>query len=365
MRVGHLIKGLGRGGAEALLPLQVRVAPETDFRAGYFLPWKDALVADLEAAGCPVHCFDARSNAAVLMSVGRVREWIRRERLDIVHCHLPLSGIVARVAGAWERVPVVYTEHNLLERYHPATRLLNLATWRLLSHVVTVSSEVAQSIESRAGASVAMTVVRNGIDTGTYRAGRGAATAKRAIGISGDGPVVGTVAVFRVQKRLDRWLAAARRIVRANPSCRFLLVGDGPEKANVEREIARLGLGHAVILPGLQPDVRPYLAAMDVFMISSDFEGLPLALLEAMASGLPVVATPVGGIPEVLRNGGGSMVRGEEELAARVGELLERPEERLAMGSRGRKIVETEFGIERMAADLDTVYRAVLAAAAR
>jgi glycosyltransferase involved in cell wall biosynthesis len=109
------------------------------------------------------------------------------------------------------------------------------------------------------------------------------AEARARLDIAPDAPVVGTVAVFRTQKRLDLWLEVAARIAARRPDARFLLVGDGPLRAEVEGHVARLGLGAQVLLPGLQEDVMPYLAAMDVFFVASDFEGLPVALLEAMS----------------------------------------------------------------------------------
>jgi glycosyltransferase involved in cell wall biosynthesis len=206
-------------------------------------------------------------------------------------------------------------------------------------------------------------VVRNGIDVDRLSISpEDGVRARRELGIPLMSPVVGTVAVFRAQKRLDLWLEAASRLARTTEA-HFLLVGDGPMLARIQAQAQALDLGSRIHLPGLQEDVRPYLAAMDVYLMSSEFEGLPLALLEALAVGLPVVATAVGGIPEVLPDQESGILvpfGNPEALARAVSRLLEEPELRSKMGQRARQRVAEEFGIERMARELEEVYDRVL-----
>jgi glycosyltransferase involved in cell wall biosynthesis len=366
IHVCHLIKGLGRGGAEGLLPQLVRAGGgEVGYSVGYFLPWKDALAGDVEAAGARVRCFGARSNAALLASVPRVARWLREEGADLVHAHLPLAGVAARLAGRLAGVPVVYTEHNLQERYHPWTRRANRWTWRLQERAVAVSDEVAASIRRHLGTRVPVVVVRNGIEVGRPAPPpERLAELRRRLDLPAGAPVVGTVAVLRLQKRLDLWLEAARRVLAARPETRFLVVGDGPLRGGLEAEAARLGIAPAVRFAGLQEDVPSFLALLDLFLMSSEFEGLPLALLEAMAAGVAVVATAVGGIPEVLgRDGAGVLVPFGDPaaLADAVLALLADPPRRERLAAAGRRRVEAGFGIGRMARELGSVYREVVA----
>ncbi len=370
MHVLHLIKSLGLGGAENLLLAAARHDSHRGVRYsfGYFLPWKDALVAPLRDAGAEVTCFAARSSAGVLARSTAVARHLRRHRVDLVHAHLPIAGVAARLAGALARVPVVYTEHNVLDRYHRLTRLANLATWRLQRQVVAVSAEVAASIARHTAAPVPVQVVANGVPVDHLRFDpRGAADVRRRLGIPEGAPVVGQVAVFRRQKRLDLWLRAAQAIRRGVPEAHFLLVGDGPLRAEVEAEAAALGLAEVVHLPGLQPEVGPYLSAMDLLMISSDFEGLPLVLLEAMAFERPVVGTAVGGVPEAVADGetGVLVAPGDPEaLAAAAAALLRQPLRRRAMGEAGRRRVAAAFGTARMQEELEDLYDRVLGGAA-
>lgn len=363
-----MIKSLGRGGAEQLLVDTLRHADRSrfDYGYGYFLPWKDALVPELEAMGGEVRCFGARGPGQMLAATATVATHLRRWRADVVHCHLPLAGVVGRLAGAAARVPVVYTEHNLQERYHRLTRWSNLATWRLQRRVIAVSADVARSAGAHAGDGIPVQVVLNGISTGRFVPDPDArAAVRRELGIDEGAPVVGTVAVFRVQKKLDHWLRAARRVLDRVPRTKFLLVGDGPERAALEILTGELGLARATRFVGLQTDVRGFLAAMDVFLISSVFEGLPLALLEAMASERAVVSTSVGGVPEVVTSGlHGELVDAGDvaAMASCVEELLGDPLRRAQLGAAARAHVTARFGTERMVRELERVYGAVAGA---
>lgn len=366
LRVFHLIKGLGRGGAEGLLLGCGGGGPggAVTYGAGYFLPWKDALEVPLREAGVEVVRFTARGAPGMLARVPAIAAFLREWRADLLHCHLPLAGVAGRLAGRRAGVPVVYTEHNLMERYHPWTRRANLWTWGLQQRVVAVSEEVAGSIARHAGSRVPVRVVRNGVPVAHLRRDPEAGAAvRRSLGIPGHAPVVGQVAVFRRQKRLDLWLEAAREVLRHRPETRFLLVGDGPLREETEAQARELGLGDAVSFPGLQDDVRPFLSAMDLLLITSEFEGLPLVLLEAMALELPVVSSPVGGIPEVVRDGEtGRLVpfgRPSEAAAATL-EILASSSERATLGRAGRHRVAEEFDTDRMLGELEALYREVV-----
>lgn len=367
LRVFHLIKSLGRGGAEMLLPAGFKAkAQDMDFAYGYFLPWKDALVSDLRALGAPVVCFGGRSNPAILLRARALARYLRREKIDLLHCHLPVAGIVGRLAGRMAGVPVVYTEHNKMERYHGLTRRLNVATWRWQAHAVAVSKSVADSIRAHVPKGVPLTTVDNGVDVDHFspNAADGREVRER-FGIPPDAPVVGTVAVFRVQKRLDDWLAAAARVRAALPTAHFLLVGDGPLRGEVEGWIKAHNLNDCVHLAGLQTEVRPYVAAMDVHQMSSQFEGLPIALLEAMAMARPVVATAVGGIPEVItdsQNGRLVPPAAPDRLAEAAITLLRDDAGREAMGRAARETVAERFSIVRMQRQLEAIYREVIEA---
>jgi L-malate glycosyltransferase len=362
LRVLQLIKSLGRGGAEMLLPETLRHADRDRFlyRYAYFLPWKDAMVRELERQGVDVTCLSRSNQISILLSARELAQKLKAWKVDIVHCHLPVAGVVGRIAGKLASVPVVYTEHNVLERYHPLTRRANLFTWGWQQEVVAVSRDVAESLERSAPAPVPINVVLNGVDVHRFEKSRVDGQAlRRGLGIPDDAPVVGTVAVFRTQKRLHKWLEVARTLTDRHPGIRFLLVGDGPLREELEARARSMGLQDVAHWAGLQEDVRPYLAVMDVYMMSSVFEGLPVAMLEAMSMSCGLVCTAVGGIPEVIRNGeNGLLVDAEhpERLADRASELLSSREMLGELGAEARRTVERDFSIARMTQELENLY---------
>lgn len=361
LRVAQLIKSLGRGGAETVLRECLRCAgSRVDYSIGYFLPHKRALVPELEDLGASVTCFSAPTEFQMLLATRRVARWLREIDADLLHCHLPLAGVIGRLAGKVAGVPVVYTEHNLQARYHPLTYRANRATWGLQQAVIAVSSDVAGSIEARIGNGVPVRTIPNGVDVDRFRPDpqRGVALRSR-MGIPADVPLVGTVAVFRTQKKLDDWLHAARVLVETHSDAHFLVVGDGPLREELEQLVRRLGLLDRVTFPGLQTDVRDHLAAMDVYMMSSIFEGLPIALLEAMAMGVPPVVTNVGGIGEVVedRTSGLLTEPGDpERLAGLASLLLDDRDLRGAMGAAARSRVESQYSVRRMSDDIHEMY---------
>ena len=365
IRVFHLIKGLGRGGAEVLLAEGLKFADRTrfEFAYGFFVPWKDRVAKELTAAAAPVVCFRRSGALQVLSSVDRVARELKEWRADLLHCHLPLSGVVGRLAGQRARIPVVYTEHNTLERYHPATRWLNTSTYSLNAVTVAVSADVATSIRQRLGPETNVRVIPNGIDVDRFDLVRFDPEAIRVrLGVPAQAPLIGTVAVLRPQKRLDCWIATAALLQQEFPNAHFLIVGDGPLRRTLEALVQAKGIRNFVFA-GLHDDVRPYLAAMDVFLMTSQFEGLPIALLEALAMRRPVVSTPVGGIVEVIRDKwNGVLVPSAQpaDLFAAVRGVLVDPAKGSTLGLNGRELVEQRYSMGRMARDLESLYEEVI-----
>jgi glycosyltransferase involved in cell wall biosynthesis len=299
-----LTKGLGRGGAERLLAGAVRHIDRRRFRVevAYLLPWKDAFVAEIEAAGIPVHCLDSRRATSVGW-VRRLRHLVRQEDIGLVHTHMPLPAVAARLAlpGLTHGGPTfVHTEHNMWDRYRLPTRWANAATYRRNAAVIAVSDGVAQSISSN----VPVDVVVHGIDLATLHHGQAARAAGRAaLDLPPDAPVIGTVGNFTAKKDHASLLNAFAMVHDDRPDARLVLVGLGPLETELRNQAAALGLADAVLFTGMRDDVFELLPGFDLFVLSSRFEGLPIALLEAMASGVAPITTRVGGIPEVITDG--------------------------------------------------------------
>jgi glycosyltransferase involved in cell wall biosynthesis len=319
-----LTKGLGRGGTERLLLGTVRHLDRARFRVevAYLLPWKDALVADIEAEGVPVHCLHAARPASVGWLL-RLRRLVYERRIDLVHTHMPLTAAAARAALPRGRPVFVHTEHNLWDRYRRPTRWANRLTYGRNAAVIAVSEGVARSIANRR---VPVEVVTHGTDLGAVRRGADARAAARAeLGLADDDAVVGTVGNFTAKKDHATLLRAMAALGRDLPAARLVLVGSGPLEADLRHRAGDLGLADRASFVGSRHDVLELLPAFDVFALSSRFEGLPIALLEAMATGLACVATRVGGVPEVVSDGrDGLLVEpgDPDALATAIGKVL-------------------------------------------
>jgi glycosyltransferase involved in cell wall biosynthesis len=359
----HIIKSLGRGGAEMLLPETLRQHNKQKFKFHYiyFLPWKDQMVSAIEQEGGTVVCVKAKNNAAILLAVRKIATYVRKNKIQLIHCHLPWAGMAARLVGKLTGVPVVYTEHNKWERYHKLTYYMNKLSFPLQQRVIAVSAEVASSIKINYGkANPLVQVVANGADTAKYARTQAAEIdIRKQLNIPATATVIGITCVFRAQKRLGTWLEIAQALHAKHPDTYFIIVGDGPLRNEVHAKAKALGTEPYVFFAGLQTETRPYFTAMDMFMMSSEFEGLPIALLEAMSMNCVPVCTAAGGIPEVIKDGvNGLLVPVEQplQLVERLLQLVQQPDEVARMKQAARETVINSFSMKKMVAELEDIY---------
>ncbi|MBL7858462.1 MAG: glycosyltransferase [Cyclobacteriaceae bacterium] len=345
-----------------LLPetLKLHDQQRFEFHYIYFLPWKNQMVEAIREAGGVVHCFDASDNIRIILRVWRVIRYIRNHEIQLVHCHLPWAGFVGRLVHLITRIPVVYTEHNKQERYHGITFWLNKLTFNWQNRALAVSADVAESIQQNIKPSIPVQIVLNGVNTSAFQRNREAGRALRQqLGIPESAVVLGTMAVFRFQKRLVEWLEVMAEVCRKHHQVYGIIVGDGPLKEEIEHKRSALGLEDRIMMPGLQTEVKPWLSAMDIYIMSSVFEGLPIALLEAMSMECAIVSTDAGGIKELIRHeADGLLVQVDQwkALAQQVEKLLPK-EVRDGYGLRARARVENEFSLTRMVHLLEQIYR--------
>jgi glycosyltransferase involved in cell wall biosynthesis len=363
IQVLHIIKSLGRGGAEMLLPETLKCHDKNTFAFHYvfFLPWKNQMVDDIERNGGKVTCFASRNNIEIMMNVFKIVEYIRKNDIKLIHAHLPWAGILARIVGKVSGVPVIYSEHNKLERYHWITRFVNICTMGLLSTLIAVSNDVAQSVyRYKPKLKIPFRVIPNGVNIDYFRRASDGMNIRNKLGIPVGAPIVGTIAVFRTQKRLDVWIDIAKAVLDKISNAHFVVVGDGPLRDRLIEKRDRLGLQTKIHFPGLETEVRPYLEGFDVFMMSSLHEGLPVALLEAMSMECAIVSTNAGGIKEVVRDGVDGLltaVDNTEQLTNQVCSMLSNPEMRLTFGRRARERIVSSFSIRSMVDDLERLYK--------
>ena len=331
-----------------------------EFHCIYFLPWKNQMVALLEAEGVQVTCMQANNNASMMVKANAIAKYCKRHQIDLIHCHLPWAGFVGRVVHRLSGIPVIYTEHNKQERYNKITARLNKLSFNWQQMGIAVSNDVAFSIKMNIAPTIPVQTVLNGVNTQKFQRDRQKGDALRdQYGIAPDAFVIGTVAVFRFQKRLELWLEVMKKITDKFPHVRGIIVGDGPMKEEIIARRKSLQLEDKVIMPGLQTNTIDWFSCMDIFMMSSVFEGLPIALLEAMSCNCAIVSTNAGGVKEVVRQDIDGLICDVDEWTQLYDKLesLIADEQRLgAFKQAARSRVVEAFSLKKMVAELEEIY---------
>jgi glycosyltransferase involved in cell wall biosynthesis len=366
MRVVHLVDSLGAGGAAAL---EVTFAENVRQRKVELVvvslrTCDSEIVTRLRAAGARVVFLDTPCPARTrrLGLVLRLAGLLRETRADVLQTSLAISNIIGVLAAALTRTPVVAVLHATLDETHRHTRKIQrLETLALRSgtaRVVAVGESVANSHQQRLGRHVIETVANAvpGADAALAPGQRRAL--RRELTGDADRHVVMCVGRMVPQKALPDLLKAFALALREHPRAALVLVGDGPERPVVESEIGLLGLGSAVTLLGNRKDVSRLLGAADLFVTASHWEGTPLAVLEAMAAGVPVIGTDVGEVPFLLRAGRGQVVPpGRPELLGRaISRVLSDPERLARMGLAGATYVRDCHSTEGWVDHLGRIY---------
>ncbi len=297
---------------------------------------------------------------------------LRRERPQVVHTHKSKAGALGRVAAAWAGTPVVihtYHGHVLHGYFNPIAnrifRFIESLLARLTDRIVVLTKTQRDELLGLGiGRPEQYAVIPSGVDLEPFLRSESLRGKLRGeLGIADAVPVVGIVGRLVPIKRHEDFLMAAKLIVGELPDCRFLIVGDGERKAELEDLSYRLRLQGRVHFLGSRADMPKINADLTVGVLCSTNEGLPMALIEAMAAGKPVVATKVGGVPDLVVNGEtGLLVEPErpEKLARAILEVIQDPARAKKMGARGREAARA-YGADALARNTGDLYRAVLA----
>jgi glycosyltransferase involved in cell wall biosynthesis len=310
-------------------------------------------------------------------AIVRLARLIRRERPTILHTHTAKAGAVGRLAALLagrSRPPiVVHTFHGHVLRgyFNPVAtrgfRVLETLLARTTTTLVAVSPEVRDDlVRLRVAPASKFAVVRLGIEL-DQRVGNDAnarAATRRLLGIGDDQFVVGWVGRMTAVKRTDVVVRVLSKLVERGVDARLLLVGDGPDRDELERYAHELGVIRRCLFLGYQEDVARWYNAIDALLLPSVNEGTPVSVIEALAAERPAVATEVGGTSDVIRDGvDGFLVEPADgdALAARLAELAADPQRRAEMGAAGRGRVLERYAVDRLVDDIDRLYRRLLA----
>lgn len=301
-------------------------------------------------------------------TVGPIRQLLKERSIDLVHTHGMRANLVARLAAKKEGLPVVTTFHSILRYDYPTA--LEAAVARVLTRLtngksdrfIAVSGAIKEDLERMGVPGSRIQVIYNGLDTGRLAVTAYPEDVRKELGIPEGARVVGVVGRLHPVKGQVYFIKAARQLAGEFADLFFLLVGDGPDRPALEEKIKQSGLSGRVKMAGFYPSVSDVYQVLDVICIPSLMEGLPLVLLEAMYRGVPVVASRVGGIKEVVKNGENGLLvaPGEPEaIAGSVRRLLLDPELARRLADAARHTVQG-FTIESMVRQTEDVYRSLL-----
>jgi glycosyltransferase involved in cell wall biosynthesis len=347
----HVVLSLCPGGTERLvIDLAQRSAPFVD-TAVCCLDEPGEWAGELARCGVPVSVLGRRPGFRPTLGL-RIARVAAAHRANVIHCHQYTPFVYGAIAALGRQMTLVFTEHGRLSSGAPShkRRLANRILGRLPSQVCAVSRDLRRHLVAEGFHSDRVKVIYNGIDPGVVPTAAVRQTARALLGVAPNQFVIGTVGRLDPVKDM-RTLIEAFAIVRATANSHLVVVGDGPERQALERLAADMGVASSISFFGYCSNVPMILAAFDLYVNSSIHEGVSLTVLEAMAASLPVVATSVGGNPEVVVDGEtGYLVadRTPVALAEAILRLDSQPALRRSLGAKGRARVEREFSIDRM-----------------
>ena len=375
LRVCHVMSADLWAGAEAQVATVATHLVSQQVRLSAVLFNEGRLAERLRSLGVEVEVLDERRHGSIVL-LARLTRFLRARGFDVVHTHRNKDCVVGALAAKLAGVPhVVRTIHGMAEpmlgwdraKYFVYELLDRTVLWLLVDRVVTVSRHMADALRVSGYRPGSLVAIHNGIELERVKVRCSATTVRRELGIDDHAFVIGTAGRLCAVKAQDLLLRAAPAILRERPDARFLIAGDGPLDESLRDLATELGVAGACVFPGAVVKIHDVIAAMDVFVLTSLHEGLPMALLEAMALERPVVATAVGGVPEVVTDGlNGLLVESGDDrglaaaclalaqdrpLAERLGHAAKTTvETRFTADTNGRAVLDTYRNIARHAA---------------
>jgi glycosyltransferase involved in cell wall biosynthesis len=286
----------------------------------------------------------------------RRARWLRQNQIQILNTHSSRDGWLLGIAGRLACVPfIIRTRH--IDVNYPNRRLSRHAYVTLADHVLTTSEKIRKHFQEMFGLpDDRVSTVPTGIDLELF-----SPAGAKAQFSSNDKPLVGMISVLRSWKGHATFLEAAAQLKASGFDGRFVIVGDGPVRSQIEQKIIELNLGNVVTLTGHREDVPEILRALDALVIPSmEHEGIPQIGLQALACKTPVIGSDAGGIPEIIRDGETGRIFPAQDahaLAAAIRETLAEPDKTRTRCERGRAMVETEYSLDAMLDKLDALYR--------
>lgn len=358
LKVAHVIRVFSYGGAEILLR-ECFAHPyfkENLHSDLYILDHKKlGLVNEVKSNIHAVHFYKISSLRFIIEYIKFICS-IVKGKYDIVHMHLPAAGWMTIAAKLFTpKAKYIYSEHNLVTYYAKHNYYLIGFLYRFFDYIIYVSPQVKAVVKNNRKGLLFKPkkeiVIVNGVDTNkfsyTYR--------------SYNNFTVGLVARFRRQKRVDRWIGVAAEIYKLNPNIKFLMVGDGPDEQMLREKIKDLKLQQQIELPGMLKNTVEAFKRIDVFLLTSEFEGLPLALLESMSTGCVPVVSNVGGIKQLSFDNFGYKfnVFNAAEIASVIADYAINTQKIKTESLNARNFIERNYSLTKQVHEIVKLYKEV------
>lgn len=361
-KVAHITFDMRIGGAEQVIYHLVRHTDPAKYDSRVLCidsppgPFGHAL----QRAGIEIKSFTRRPGFDTAL-IRHLRTYIKTHDIDILHCHQYTPYVYGVLSAVRTRTKVVYTEHG---RFYPdrrkLKRILVNPLLSLITDRITAISDATRSalVRYENFPRNRIQVIYNGLDDARFSGTRNGHV-RTLVGLPPNARVLGTVARLDPIKNHAMMLRALKRICQALPDTYLVIVGDGPERENLQTLAAQLDVSKNIIMTGFRENIEEYYSMMDVFLLTSFSEGTAMTLLEAMAAGLPAIVTDVGGNQEIIQDGDNGLVvaSGDDHtLAEKVLSLLQDEEQAQTMGRAARQRYLTHFTVNKMTRSYQQLY---------
>jgi glycosyltransferase involved in cell wall biosynthesis len=349
----------GWGGQEMRILSELKIHQRMGHRLYLLCPPGTRLGREAAALGIRVFSRKIRQPWD-LWSIRKIKHLVRELGVEVLHTHSSVDSWAGGLAGRWAKVPVlVRTRHISVRVRRPWLNRIYYLPDAIITTGEHIRRELLQTHKILAERIVS---IPTGADVRRFHPGPPDLELKKRLGLPIDSPVITLVAVLRAQKRHELVIAAAAEVIKVFPQARFIFVGEGPGRNRVKQEIKKAQLESQILMTGYREDIPAILSFTDLGIISSVAEGIPQFLFQIMAMGKPVIATEVGGIPEIVTSGvTGVLIPPEDPaaLAKALVQVLGDPGSARRLGEEGRRLVEKEYTVEKMAEKVYRVYQQV------
>jgi glycosyltransferase involved in cell wall biosynthesis len=355
LNVLHLNASTQIGGTETMILRFLSAADKSQFNffvASFFSG--GTLLTQAEKQGAKIALFKITklyNFFQLIWAFINLCRYLKKNKIDIVHIYGYWTNIFGRIAAKLVKTPVIITGQRTEDNWRKSIHsLLDRLTSHWVDSYISVFNKGKELLIQRDQiAEEKIVVIPNGIDPDWVIGGRG----------EGKLPLVGMIASFSSFKAYEQLILAAPQITQKFPEVKFILVGGGEKKNEISKLIRELKLNPYFIMTGLVEDVRPILAILSVFVLVTHSEGMPVSIIEAMSFGLPVIASNVGGIPELIEDGINGILIGPDnhnQLASAIVELLDNPDKRKLIGERVKAKIVRDFSIQKMTDKIEAQY---------